>query len=333
MATSSKLEEITKLIWTNSSKMANLSDTWNDYDNSLVTKSDSELTWYDKATLNLNPNLKDRRVSYQSLVTQNNDLSNQLVNLQSAQDYLQQSIDEQKTSANRLYDLQNAAARLSAEINWWANHAWWLWAWAWQMAQSRAAIDNQAFANILQNEQNRAATLNNIAAQQANLPQTLASIWQANSQNAYYNSMVNQNSWWTSSSWSRWTAWWWSSSGWWSNSKKENSDSESSESSDKDKWPLLPDTKQSVTPDMSMNYTKQNTTKKDFNNMARDLFSYTVKDIDPKDYDMWMNLYDNNNLRSFDWWRAVMTNPLAWKDILINYNAWLEELKKMYNVK
>lgn len=212
----SKLDNLTKLLWYNNSKMSDLSNTWNDYDNSLVTKTNEELTWYDKATLNLNPNLKDRRSQYQSLVTQTNDLKSQLTNLQSAQSYLQNSINQQKTSVNKMYDLQNMANRLSAEISWWGRSAWWLWAWAWQISQARAQIDNQAYSNMLNNESQRQWALSNIANQQMQLPTTLSSMamnnanirWsdaqaEANMATAEYTrkqaSLLWKNMWWWSS--------------------------------------------------------------------------------------------------------------------------------------
>lgn len=208
-----KLDEITKAIEDLNWRMDKLSSSWNEYDDWLVTKSSNDLSWYDKAVLNLNPNLNAKREQYQSLLSQSWDLNQQLVNLQSAQDILQDSINNQRDHANRLYDLQNMAARLSAEINWWGSTAWWLWAWAGQISQARSQIDNQAYANMLANEQNRQSALASIAQQEAAIPTTLSSIWMNNAniqaalaQSNYY------SQWWGS----------WSSS--WSSSKWASSD-------------------------------------------------------------------------------------------------------------
>lgn len=166
----------------------------NDYDKSLLTKRDDELSWYDKATLNLNPNLKNSRQRYQQLYSDSEWLNWQIMNLQSAQDILQWSVDKQRRSTNRLYDLQNQAAALSAEINWWwMRHAWWLWAWAWQIAQARASIDNQAYLNMIQNNANRESALANVAQQEWQIPATMSSIWVNNSSIQWNLATANYN--------------------------------------------------------------------------------------------------------------------------------------------
>lgn len=165
----------------------------NDYDKSLLTKSDNELTWYDKATINMNPNIKSNRNYYRQLFNSNQWLGSQLTNLQSAQQILQDWIDKQEKNINKMYDLQNTAQRLSSEINWWASHAWWLWAWAGQMAQSRAAIDNQAFNNVLNNEAQRQSALANVAQQRQQIPTTMSSIAMNNANIVWAEAQANAN--------------------------------------------------------------------------------------------------------------------------------------------
>lgn len=203
-----KLEEIDR-------QQKSIYDRNNDIDKEIISKPESELTGWDKATLNLNPNLKSSRDQYQNLSSQASDLRSQISNVNSAQAYLQNSLDEQRKNANRLYDLQNLAARLSAEINWWWHQAWWLWAWAWQMAQSRAAIDNQAFAQTVQNEQNRASALANIWQQEMTVPTTISSLNLNNANIRWIESQANAND--AQAEYyrkqaSRTYSWWWSNS-------------------------------------------------------------------------------------------------------------------------
>jgi len=179
--------------------------TWVAYDDELLSKPDSELTWYDKATLNMNPNLKSNREAYQSSLNRSNQLRDRLTNIESARQYLQNNVSQQRDRINKLYDLQDRAAAISASIQWTNRAAWWLWAASNVLWNSRWITDAQMQQQILQNDAQRESALANVAQQEANIPSVLASLDQANAnselaraQANYYNQSSNQ--WWSSSS-------------------------------------------------------------------------------------------------------------------------------------
>ncbi len=180
---------------------------WVEYDDSLLSKPQDQLTGYDKATLNINPDLKAKREAYQASLARSNKLQSDLSNIQEAQQFLQNNVSQQKERINKLYDLQDKAAAISASIQWTNRTAWWLWAASNVLGNSRWITDAQMQQQILQNSAQRESALANVAQQEANIPSVLASLDQAKAsselaraQAKYYN---NQ---WTSSS----SNWWYS---------------------------------------------------------------------------------------------------------------------------
>lgn len=180
---------------------------WVEYDDSLLSKPQNQLTGYDKATLNINPDLKAKREAYQASLARSNKLQSDLSNIQEAQQFLQNNVSQQKERINKLYDLQDKAAAISASIQWTNRTAWWLWAASNVLGNSRWITDAQMQQQILQNSAQRESALANVAQQEANIPSVLASLDQANAnselaraQAKYYS---NQNS----TSW--WGGWWW----------------------------------------------------------------------------------------------------------------------------
>lgn len=179
---------------------------WVEYDDSLLSKPQDQLTGYDKATLNINPDLKAKREAYQASLERSNRLQSDLNNIQNAQQFLQNNVSQQKERINKLYDLQDKAAAISASIQWTNRVAGWLWAASNVLGNSRWITDAQMQQQILQNNAQRESALANVAQQEANIPSVLASLDQANAnselaraQAKYYNQPSNQ--WWTSSSW------------------------------------------------------------------------------------------------------------------------------------
>lgn len=197
---------------------------WDPYLDSLLEKSDDKLEWYDKAMLNVNPDLAAKREAYQKSLAKSNKLQSDLTNIQSAQQFLQNNVSQQKDRINKLYDLQDKAAAISASIQWTNRVAGWLWAASNVLSNSRWITDAQMQQQILQNSAQRESALSNVAQQEANLPSVLASLEQsrasidqananaelARAQAKYYNNQSTRSSWWTSS-W--WWGWWWG--GWW----------------------------------------------------------------------------------------------------------------------
>lgn len=191
---------------------------WVEYDDSLLSKSQDQLTGYDKATLNMNPDLKAKREAYQASLVRSNRLQSDLNNIQNAQQFLQNNVSQQKERINKLYDLQDKAAAISASIQWTNRVAGWLWAASNVLGNSRWITDAQMQQQILQNDAQRESALANVAQQEANIPSVLASLDQANAnaelaraQADYY---WNQNS----------TSWWWSS--WWYKYTSNNNNNE-----------------------------------------------------------------------------------------------------------
>lgn len=189
---------------------------WVEYDDSLLSKPQNQLTGYDKATLNINPDLKAKREAYQASLVRSNRLQSDLNNIQNAQQFLQNNVSQQKERINRLYDLQDKAAAISASIQWTNRVAGWLWAASNVLGNSRWITDAQMQQQILQNDAQRESALANVAQQEANIPSVLASLDQANAnaelaraQADYY---WNQNS----------TSWWSSSSKWYSYSSNNS---------------------------------------------------------------------------------------------------------------
>ena len=194
---------------------------WVEYDDSLLSKPQDQLTGYDKATLNINPDLKAKREAYQASLARSNKLQSDLSNIQEAQQFLQNNVSQQKERINKLYDLQDKAAAISASIQWTNRVAGWLWAASNVLGNSRWITDAQMQQQILQNDAQRESALANVAQQEANIPSVLASLDQANANaelaraqaNYYWNQ--NSTSWW-------WSSWWYRySSGWWDPDKKE----------------------------------------------------------------------------------------------------------------
>ena len=180
---------------------------WVEYDDSLLSKPQDQLTGYDKATLNINPDLKAKREAYQASLARSNKLQSDLSNIQEAQQFLQNNVSQQKERINKLYDLQDKAAAISASIQWTNRTAWWLWAASNVLGNSRWITDAQMQQQILQNSAQRESALANVAQQEANIPSVLASLDQAKAsselaraQAKYYNSQK-------STSW--WGGWWW----------------------------------------------------------------------------------------------------------------------------
>ena len=153
---------------------------WVEYDDSLLSKSQDQLTGYDKATLNMNPDLKAKREAYQASLVRSNRLQSDLNNIQNAQQFLQNNVSQQKERINKLYDLQDKAAAISASIQWTNRVAGWLWAASNVLGNSRWITDAQMQQQILQNDAQRESALANVAQQEANIPSILASLDQAN---------------------------------------------------------------------------------------------------------------------------------------------------------
>ena len=180
---------------------------WDPYLDSLLEKSDNKLEWYDKAMLNVNPDLAAKREAYQKSLAKSNKLQSDLTNIQSAQQFLQNNVSQQKDRINKLYDLQDKAAAISASIQWTNRVAGWLWAASNVLSNSRWITDAQMQQQILQNSAQRESALSNVAQQEANLPSVLASLDQANAnaelaraQAKYYNNQAttSASSWWGS---------------------------------------------------------------------------------------------------------------------------------------
>ena len=197
--------------------------TWVAYDDELINKSDKDLTGYDKATLNLNPDLQVKRNAVQNLISQRDNLKDRMVNIESAQQYLQDNVSQQKERINKLYDLQDKAAAISASIQWTNRVAGWLWAASNVLGNSRWITDAQMQQQILQNSAQRESALSNVAQQEANIPSVLASLYQTNAgieqananaelaraQANYYNNQATKSYWWWGWWWSKWWNKWW----------------------------------------------------------------------------------------------------------------------------
>lgn len=172
---------------------------WVEYDDSLLSKPQDQLTGYDKATLNINPDLKAKREAYQASLVRSNRLQSDLNNIQNAQQFLQNNVNQQKDRINKLYDLQDRAAAISASIQWTNRTAWGLWAASNVLNNSRWITDAQMQQQILQNDAQRESALSNVAQQEANIPSVLTSLNQANAnaelaraQADYYNNQGKQ---------------------------------------------------------------------------------------------------------------------------------------------
>ena len=192
---------------------------WDPYLDSLLEKSDDKLEWYDKAMLNVNPDLKAKREAYQKSLAKSNQLQTDLTNIESAKQFLQNTVSQQKQRINKLYDLQDKAAAISASIQWTNRVAWWLWAASNVLNNGRWVTEATKHQQILQNSAQRESALANLAQQEMNIPSVLASLWQANANNElaraqanYYNKSA-ENIWKTSSTKSSW--WWGWGWGWW----------------------------------------------------------------------------------------------------------------------
>ena len=189
---------------------------WVEYDDSLLSKPQDQLTGYDKATLNVNPDLKAKREAYQASLVRSNRLQSDLNNIQNAQQFLQNSVSQQKDRINKLYDLQDKAAAISASIQWTNRVAGWLWAASNVLGNSRWITDAQMQQQILQNDAQRESALSNVAQQEANIPSVLASLDQANAnselaraQANYYNNQATKSYWWWGWWWNKWWNKWW----------------------------------------------------------------------------------------------------------------------------
>ena len=188
---------------------------WDPYLDSLLEKSDDKLEWYDKAMLNVNPDLKAKRDAYQKSLAKSNQLQTDLTNIESAKQFLQNNVSQQKQRINKLYDLQDKAAAISASIQWTNRVAWWLWAASNVLNNGRWVTEAAKHQQILQNDAQRESALTNVAQQEANIPSVLASLEQskasidqananaelARAQAKYYNAQANKSSWW-------WGGWW-----------------------------------------------------------------------------------------------------------------------------
>lgn len=180
---------------------------WDAYLDSLLEKSDDKLEWYDKAMLNVNPDLKAKREAYQKSLARSNKLQSDLTNIQTAQQFLQNNVSQQKERINKLYDLQDKAAAISASIQWTNRVAWWLWAASNVLGNSRWINEATKHQQILQNSAQRESALANVAQQAANIPSVLASLQQneaaidqayanaelARAQAKYYTSQANKS--------------------------------------------------------------------------------------------------------------------------------------------
>lgn len=179
--------------------------TWVDIDDEYIRKDSSLRDWWDKAFGNSNPELKDKNRLYHEYSNSIADLQSRLTNLNSAEQFMTDIVSENKDRINKIYDLQNKAAALSAWIQWTNRVAWWLWAASNVLNNSQWLTDATLRQNVAQNEAARQTALLNNAQQALNIPSTLASIWQVNAQNAYQaaltNQLNNQRSWWSSWSW------------------------------------------------------------------------------------------------------------------------------------
>lgn len=188
--------------------------TWVDIDDEYIKKDPSKRDWWDKAFWNTNPDLKEKNKAYHEYANRISDLQSRLTNLQSAEQYMTDIVSENKDRINKIYDLQNKAAALSAWIQWTNRVAWWLWAASNVINNSQWITDATLRQNVAQNEAARQTALLNNAQQALNIPSTLASIWQANAQIAYQNALTGQI--WKENSYS------WSSYGWYSYSSRWN---------------------------------------------------------------------------------------------------------------
>lgn len=186
--------------------------TWVDIDDEYIKKDPSKRDWWDKAFGNSNPELKEKNKLYREYANSIADLKSRLTNLKSAEQYMTDIVSENKDRINKIYDLQNKAAALSAWIQWTNRVAWWLWAASNVLNNSQWLTDATLRQSVAQNEAARQTALLNNAQQALNIPSTLASIWQANAQIAYQNALTwqlnNQWSWW-SWGWGWYSYWSW----------------------------------------------------------------------------------------------------------------------------
>ena len=194
--------------------------TWVDVDDEYIKKDPSKRDWWDKAFGNSNPDLKEKNKLYREYANSIADLKSRLTNLKSAEQYMTDIVSENKNRINKIYDLQNKAAALSAWIQWTNRVAWWLWAASNVLNNSQWLTDATLRQSVAQNEAARQTALLNNAQQALNIPSTLASIWQANSQIAYNAALTDQlnNKW---GSWSWWSWGWYGYSSWSSKTKKD----------------------------------------------------------------------------------------------------------------
>lgn len=175
--------------------------TWVDIDDEFIKKPQSLWDWWDKAFANSNPELKEKNRLYQEYNNQLAWLQTRLSNLSSAEQYMTDIVSENKDRINKIYNLQNKAAALSAWIQWTNRVAWWLWAASNVLNNSLWVNDATLRQAVAQNEAARQTALLNNAQQALNIPSTIASINASNasadaqrSQANYYNSLNNQTS-------------------------------------------------------------------------------------------------------------------------------------------
>ena len=198
---------------------------WDPYLDSLLEKSDDKLEWYDKAMLNVNPDLKAKRDAYQKSLAKSNQLQTDLTNIESAKQFLQNNVSQQKQRINKLYDLQDKAAAISASIQWTNRVAWWLWAASNVLNNGRWVTEATKHQQILQNDAQRESALANVAQQEANIPSVLASLEQAKANNELARAQANY---YNASAKNVWKSYWWSYTkpGKWDDSDKETEDYE-----------------------------------------------------------------------------------------------------------
>ena len=223
--------------------------TWVDVDDEYIKKDPSKRDWWDKAFGNSNPELKEKNKLYREYANSIADLKSRLTNLKSAEQYMTDIVSENKNRINKIYDLQNKAAALSAWIQWTNRVAWWLWAASNVLNNSQWLTDATLRQSVAQNEAARQTALLNNAQQALNIPSTLASIWQANSQIAYNAALTDQlNKQWSWGSWWSWYSWGW---GWYNYSKwnKDTNDWSNELWIPKDQYKIITSKESKLSPD------------------------------------------------------------------------------------
>ena len=279
---------------------------WVEYDDSLLSKPQDQLTGYDKATLNINPDLKAKREAYQASLVRSNRLQSDLNNIQNAQQFLQNNVSQQKDRINKLYDLQDKAAAISASIQWTNRVAGWLWAASNVLGNSRWITDAQMQQQILQNDAQRESALANVTQQEANIPSVLSSIDQANA-NAELARAQTDYYWRQGSS---------SSTNWWSSSNKKPSSSNEEDYTiidtidynwNKIKWAFLKDS--------DWNYYDATTWYKIYDAETKKWTPWFLSDVDPdnldKDEDYWNKMPSWIVVPTLWTWALLWTNKNA----------------------